>query len=654
MKKKLQPISPEEIAELSELRDNLINMPLEQAEKAALRMQHIIKTRSFAKDIKIYTSTLFVLAEYSARNGKYEQSTDIFKQLLSLAESHKLPDDKLRAKANLAIIQAQTGHLREALEVWEEILQMEEDPVRRIDLINNICMAYGCLEDYESAIKYGYQVLDIADENNLEKMKVSPLINLGTAYHYMEDHKKALIHWEQSLHLIKKYDLKNQLCSVMNNISLAYNSLHKKDKSLEYAFECLRLREENHTTDYGKASPLNNIGFIYETAGENDKALEYYEQALQSYGQTPPEPQMVNIVLNQASIFLKQGKHDQSLAKLKEAQDFAKGMDTPVLNIRLTKLYSDVYAAMQDFEKAYKYQSEFREILEKKLDQQSKNSISKTEADYYLKKIEKQAQIYKVQNTELKKKNKIIRQTTRDLKESNRTLSGTIEVLNWIIAVITHDVRAPLGNFSRVLSMMLAGDFEPSEHEEILESLKRSSDNVFKLINEMLDGIRLQRRKLGFLAELEIRDIIPILHSIIGIYLPIAQQKSINLQFSHDAEQIKAKIDSDLLKIVVRNLLNNAVKFTPEHGKISLAVTHSETSVQISITDNGIGMSKREVQTLRRGIGPLRASNLRNGDGGVGLGFNLSRDALKKMKAKLMIDSIPDQGTTIKIQLPAK
>jgi tetratricopeptide (TPR) repeat protein len=171
MKKKLQPISPEEIAELSELRDNLINMPLEQAEKAALRMQHIIKTRSFAKDIKIYTSTLFVLAEYSARNGKYEQSTDIFKQLLSLAESHKLPDDKLRAKANLAIIQAQTGHLREALEVWEEILQMEEDPVRRINLINNICMAYGCLEDYESAIKYGYQVLDIADENNLEKMK---------------------------------------------------------------------------------------------------------------------------------------------------------------------------------------------------------------------------------------------------------------------------------------------------------------------------------------------------------------------------------------------------------------------------------------------------------------------------------------------------
>jgi len=152
----------------------------------------------------------------------------------------------------------------------------------------------------------------------------------------------------------------------------------------------------------------------------------------------------------------------------------------------------------------------------------------------------------------------------------------------------------------------------------------------------------------------EIRDIIPILHSIIGIYLPIAKQKSINLQFSHDAEQIKAKIDSDLLKIVVRNLLNNAVKFTPEHGKISLAVTHSETSVQISITDNGIGMSKREVQTLRRGIGPLRASNLRNGDGGVGLGFNLSRDALKKMKAKLMIDSIPDQGTTIKIQLPAK
>jgi len=213
----------------------------------------------------------------------------------------------------------------------------------------------------------------------------------------------------------------------------------------------------------GKTIAVTGCGFKQCYPRENERLSKEISRTgaviTEFTSETPPEPQMVNIVLNQASIFLKQGKHDQSLAKLKEAQDFAKGMDTPVLNIRLTKLYSDVYAAMQDFEKAYKYQYEFREILEKKLDQQSKNSISITEADYYLKKIEKQAQIYKVQNTELKKKNKIIRQTTRDLKESNRTLSGTIEVLNWIIAVITHDVRAPLGNFSRVLSMMLAGDF---------------------------------------------------------------------------------------------------------------------------------------------------------------------------------------------------
>jgi signal transduction histidine kinase len=171
----------------------------------------------------------------------------------------------------------------------------------------------------------------------------------------------------------------------------------------------------------------------------------------------------------------------------------------------------------------------------------------------------------------------------------------------------------------------------------------------------MLDGIRLQRRKLDFSAELMQQDLVPILMSIFAIYLPIAMQHRIDLNYYFATEQIAAVIDADLFKIVIRNLLNNAIKFTPEQGKVDIRVENVDDMVQISVSDNGKGMDEKTLQALQSGMVPRTGKeNLRDG---IGLGLSLCRNALQRMNSGLKIESKPGKGTTISmsfLQSPKK
>jgi signal transduction histidine kinase len=474
------------------------------------------------------------------------------------------------------------------------------------------------------------------------------MINLGTAYERGEENEKALNSYHEALELACEYKLVHRQYEITNNLSVCYVSTRDYDKALHYAFESLELRKE-YTTEIKLATPYNNIGSIYENSGDFEKAFQYYNLAVGLYRKDAVSLSLVNCIINLASVHMKQEHYDTALQHLAEAVGIMEHMDGPPLKARIASMYADVYAGMQDYARAFEYQRENSEILRAKLKRLKENSISKNEAEYYRKKIEKQAQIYKEQNSELKKKNRIIRKTTKELRDGYRNLSDTVEMLNWMIGVITHDVRAPLANYYRIISMMLDKDIPASEHEDYLKSMKKSSENVLKLISEMLDGIRLQRHNIDSKLNLETCNIVFILASLIDIYQPIAKQKSINLVCNYASDEIVTKVDSDLLKIVVRNLLNNALKFTPEGGEVTLDARVHENIVQITIEDNGVGMKSSEIAALRRG--QSIKGNSATKEGGIGLGLILIRDSLKKMKGELKIESKPGKGTKFTIRL---
>jgi signal transduction histidine kinase len=646
MKKKLTDI---EIEELKSIFDNLFELPYKEAQVRVRKVSKILADWDLSTQTALRISLLLKLGEYHGRNGNPEESSEYYAELKSIAEELKDTDLMKRASANLAITMAQRDLYREAIDIWHELLVGETNIQRKLNLLNNLCVAYGTIGESHEALKYAYLALDLAEDNDIPEEKISPLLNIGAVYDRMLEPEKALRYWLESLGLSIRVKNRRREYEAMGNISLAYTKLKDYDKALEYAFAGLAKREKILPLERLGLS-YNNIGHIYECAGNYTEALKYYQKGEDCYQDQAKNASLAHCMLNQASLFLKIGEIDKSLQKLDEVSTIENALTAVQNRSHIVKLYSEVYTEMQDYEKALHYSREYAKILSEELEQKRKNTISIKEAEFYRNKIEKQAVMYLAQNKELKRKNRQIGKSTRELKKINASLSENLDVLKWVISVISHDIRGPLSNFSKMLEMMQQNHFSAEEQPELLESLKNSSNCMIKLINEMLDGLRLQRQRMEFVTAHEIQNIVPILKQVLEIYEPMAMRKEVNLQLKTESDKVLARADSDLLKILLRNILNNSMKFTPGGGSVTLEAFNQEGNAILILKDSGIGMDKHTLETLQAGKN-LLASGM---DGATGLGMILCRDSVKRMRGKMKVESESGRGTTITITLPVE
>ena len=646
---KRESLAQERIEELKRLAARLENIPYQEGLELARELRQGLAKYEYCIKQEWYIDLLMRLGIFYGQSSMHEEAQRYFSMVLANADENSMQDIILRAKSNLAICEAQLGNYHEAVDIWLNLLKGKPSPFIHQNLLNNISVGYGVLGDYHKSIDYGFQALELALKGEDKSQQLSPLMNLSTAYEKLGDFGKAKNYVEQAIYWAKKTGNKRRECECMNNLSLILNQMGLRKEALEKAEECLRMRNE-YFSEMDHSTTYNNIGYILECSHEYEKALEYYAKALELSRDIGNKTYRINTLLNISSIYLIQGRIEDAGQHLDKLEPELLELNVKDLLLRYYEQMGEVCRKQADFETALEYQIKRNDILNQLYLDQMGNSINKSEADYFQKRIEEQAQLYREQNLELKHKNRIIIKNSRELNRSNQSLRDTVETLNWAVSVISHDVRAPLANFNKILAMLLNHEIDPGESEEILHSMLKSSMNVFKLVDEILDGIRLQRRKLDENTNIQMQDIVPYLSQIYLIYQPIAQQKLIKLDFDFEKPEIFATVDGDLLKIVVRNLLNNAIKFTRERGTITLKVRINPDEINITIEDNGIGMHKKELKALMKRNNQL--SGTRTDSMGIGLGWILCRDSLKKMKGKMHIDSQWGKGTTISISLP--
>ncbi|MDY0151755.1 MAG: tetratricopeptide repeat-containing sensor histidine kinase [Candidatus Cloacimonas sp.] len=642
-------LSETEIAELNSIKNMLIDVPQSVAIENYAKITELVNNRDFGQHREFYIELMFLLGEYNGRNEYIPDAQEIFKRLMIYSTKHKLTDHMLRAKANYAITKAQTGHFHEAIDEWKGILEHGCPLKTRLNLLNNICVGYGTLGEYSKSIDYAFQAIETMDANSLPEMKLSPLINLGSAYDKLGDSEKAFNTWLEAYNLAVATGQIRRACECCSNLSMACNVLGDTTQAMKYAKQCLQIGKD-YLHEQGFGHPYNNLGFIYESAGNLDEALKYYCKAKDIFDNGFDKQGSANCQINIASIYQKKGDYKMAVYYLSQAETLAEELDIPILHNRVCTLFAETYAKLERWEDAYKYQNKLANILSSTLEEHVQNSITKIEAEFYRQKIANQAEQYRLQNVELTKKNKIISTKTKELTQTNRNLTDTVETLNRVISVISHDLRAPLANIAKLTELILESSVKKEDIHEMLQDLCYSSRDIYELIDEMLDGIRLQRRSLDAATMVAEQDVITILNSIVSIYRPLAQKKFIFLDCLYEEKYMPARVDSDLLKIVIRNLLNNAVKFTPEKGKIMISAVYNNNQLVISINDSGIGISPKVLKQIQKGRALQRIDSSTNQ--GIGLGFALCRASLKKMNAKLEIESEPALGTKIRITLP--
>lgn len=257
---------------------------------------------------------------------------------------------------------------------------------------------------------------------------------------------------------------------------------------------------------------------------------------------------------------------------------------------------------------------------------------------------------YNILEAELTAKNLEIKKQKEELEVHRKELESLNQTKDKFFAIIAHDLRNP---FSTVLSLseLLAKEFdtfEPDKMQLFIEQIYKYSNNTFNLLENLLQWSLLQtgrtvlRAKSGNIAEL--------IHENIELLKGNALQKKIELKWINPMD-CYAFFDRNMITTVIRNLISNAIKFTPENGRIIVEVTADPEKYKISVQDNGIGISDTDIAKLFR-IDSNPSTIGTSQEQGTGLGLILCRDFVEKNGGKIAVESEIGKGSKFHFTVP--
>ncbi len=220
------------------------------------------------------------------------------------------------------------------------------------------------------------------------------------------------------------------------------------------------------------------------------------------------------------------------------------------------------------------------------------------------------------------------------------------------LATASHELRTPLNAILGWARLLRGGALEPSIFARGLETIERNALAQVQLIEDILDGSRIITGKL----QLEIRstDLALILHAAVDAFRPAAAAKSIALNLTLDEAASRIQGDPDRLQQVVWNLVNNALKFTPKCGRIDVRLERVGTSTEVSVTDNGQGISPEFLPHVFERFRQADGSTTRR-SGGLGLGLALVRHLVEAHGGTVRADSKGEGlGASFTVTLPVQ
>ena len=192
---------------------------------------------------------------------------------------------------------------------------------------------------------------------------------------------------------------------------------------------------------------------------------------------------------------------------------------------------------------------------------------------------------------------------------------------------------------------MHSEDEQSVKYINIINSTAKSTlallDNLLNWAKSQTDELRIRPEKITFPQ---------IIHEIVSLERPLAMAKDINLEFRPTKEFIIIT-DGNILKTVLRNLISNAIKFTNIGGTITIMTSIVQENVEITIADNGVGMSQETMKGLFNISSNVTFLGTLN-EKGSGLGLVLSKEFVKKLDGKIEVESEKGKGSNFKISLP--
>nr|WP_315251235.1 HAMP domain-containing sensor histidine kinase [uncultured Flavobacterium sp.] len=462
---------------------------------------------------------------------------------------------------------------------------------------------------------------------------LSPLRNLtlGTTLLELREFKKALIYYKESERQFLEINETRCLADVYNGIGTTYIFLKQYDEAEFFLFKNLNLNLKTLNKSKICTSYINLANLFYEQY-KDGLAIFYFKKSydLSNYVGDFETKRVAS--KNMAVVEENKGNFKKALAYRKESEKWQDSLNNQ----------SKVWA-LADYEKKYAVAQKQKQItvlkVENKLKDTQRNTMFFSILGLLLLLFSGvYAYAQKVKNA------KIIFIQKEKLNELNATKDQ-------LFSIVSHDLRSSV-NALKTSNTKLTTSLETKNYDQLDHLLHQNStiaNGAYNLLDNLLHWALLQTKQLYFYKDSV--HLFSIVQQIEYNYKPLLLDKTITFENTVSKNSF-IFVDLDSLKIVLRNLLDNAIKFSPENSKISFYTIETNTNFcQLVIQDSGLGMTQNTINELLQ-ESELLAKKKNSEIIGTGLGMQLCKQMIKKNGGKLAIESELNKGTKMILSFP--
>lgn len=237
------------------------------------------------------------------------------------------------------------------------------------------------------------------------------------------------------------------------------------------------------------------------------------------------------------------------------------------------------------------------------------------------------------------------------LEQDYQALKEQYETKSELVSIMVHQLRTPLSALKWSLKMLLDGDLGSlsDEQKSILSRSHASNDRMIQLVNDILNVDRIEAGELQY--HFTPVNLVALLENLVEEASFKADELGVALTLNKPTEMSSVQADEEKIKVVFRNLIDNALKYTPRGGSVAVNIEATGERVKVCVKDTGIGISQEDQQNIFskffRGLNATRVESE-----GSGLGLFVTRAIVRKHSGDIEFTSGTDQGTTFCVSVP--
>jgi signal transduction histidine kinase len=250
----------------------------------------------------------------------------------------------------------------------------------------------------------------------------------------------------------------------------------------------------------------------------------------------------------------------------------------------------------------------------------------------------------------LLEKQSFIEEQSRVLKQQTDQLIELNSTKDKFFSIISHDLRSPFQSLMGISELLMEelNQKGNDKQKSYAHTIYESSNHIYSLVENLLTWSQTQTNKLTFdPVETNLPNVI---ESVLILLQPNFEQKHISVEKKYLSVR-HAFADKNMIEMVIRNLISNAIKFTPENRKISIVLTDNKNDLQVEIIDEGFGISPENQKKLFKIDSDFTRQGT-NGERGTGLGLILCKEFIEKNNGRIWVESKADEGSSFYFTLP--